>query len=321
MTTDTVIERVATPTTTRSNSLALPPDKTINHPPAPQKSAAKSSAAEFDSLRLYLNEIGRYPLLTAEEEVSCGRKVVQGDLLARQRMIESNLRLVVKISRRYINRGLALLDLIEEGNVGLIQAVGKYDPERGFRFSTYGTWWIRQAIERAIMNQARTIRLPIHMVKSLNVYLRAVRELTQKLNHDPTAEDVAKFMDVPVTEVMRMLKLNERVSSLDTPLAQESSMTMLDTVSAESKADPAQELLSDNLFGSLDKWLDTLNEKPREILCRRFGLRGYDAATLEAVGREVGLTRERVRQIQVSALRSLRQEIEKNGLTADLALT
>ncbi|MDX1467272.1 MAG: sigma-70 family RNA polymerase sigma factor, partial [Halomonas sp.] len=172
----------------------------------------------LDATQIYLNEIGFSPLLTPEEEVFFGRLARKGDPLGRSRMIESNLRLVVKIARRYLNRGLTLLDLIEEGNLGLIRAVEKFDPERGFRFSTYATWWIRQTIERALMNQTRTIRLPIHVVKELNIYLRAARELTQKLDHEATAEEVADYLDKPVETVKKMMGLNERVSSVDDPM-------------------------------------------------------------------------------------------------------
>ena len=177
-----------------------------------------ASNKSLDATQLYLGEIGFSPLLTAEEEVLYARRALRGDEAARKRMIESNLRLVVKISRRYSNRGLALLDLIEEGNLGLIRAVEKFDPERGFRFSTYATWWIRQTIERALMNQTRTIRLPIHVVKELNIYLRTARELSQKLDHEPTAEEIAAQLEIPVDDVSKMLRLNERISSVDTPI-------------------------------------------------------------------------------------------------------
>ncbi|MBT8429644.1 MAG: sigma-70 family RNA polymerase sigma factor, partial [Gammaproteobacteria bacterium] len=183
--------------------------------------------SQLDATRLYLNEIGFSKLLTAEEEVYYSRLAQKGDAAARRRMIECNLRLVVKIARRYMNRGLALLDLIEEGNLGLIRAVEKFDPERGFRFSTYATWWIRQTIERAIMNQTRTIRLPIHVVKEINVYLRAARQLTQKLDHEPTAEEIADLLDRPIDEVKRMLGLNERVTSVDTPYGKDADKPLL----------------------------------------------------------------------------------------------
>jgi RNA polymerase nonessential primary-like sigma factor len=271
----------------------------------------------LDATQLYLNEIGFSPLLSADEEVFFARKALRGDEAARKRMIESNLRLVVKISRRYVNRGLALLDLIEEGNLGLIRAVEKFDPERGFRFSTYATWWIRQTIERAIMNQTRTIRLPIHVVKELNVYLRAARELSQKLDHEPSPDEIAKLLEKPVEDVEKMLSLNERVTSMDTPVGPSSDKTLVDTVADQHVSDPVELLQDSDLSASLDSWLDELSEKQREVVARRFGLRGHESSTLEEVGREIGLTRERVRQIQVEALRRLRDILEKQGLNAE----
>tara|TARA_R110001592_G_scaffold87103_3_gene257171 strand:- start:839 stop:1804 length:966 start_codon:yes stop_codon:yes gene_type:complete len=284
---------------------------------APERFAADSSYKAMDATQLYLNEIGFSPLLSAEEEVHYARLARKGDEMGRRRMIESNLRLVVKISRRYINRGLALLDLIEEGNLGLIRAVEKFDPERGFRFSTYATWWIRQTIERAIMNQTRTIRLPIHVVKELNVYLRAARELTQKLDHEPSAEEIAELLEKPVADVKRMLKLNERVTSVDTPLGVSSDKSILDTIADERSADPGEELQNNDIQNNLEQWIDELPEKQREVLSRRFGLRGHETSTLEDVGREIGLTRERVRQIQVEALKRLREVMEGQGLNAE----
>ncbi len=271
----------------------------------------------LDATQLYLNEIGFSPLLTPEEEVYYARMAMRGEEAGRKRMIESNLRLVVKISRRYVNRGLSLLDLIEEGNLGLIRAVEKFDPERGFRFSTYATWWIRQTIERAIMNQTRTIRLPIHIVKELNVCLRAARELTQKLDHEPSTEEIAKLLDKPVTDVKRMLGLNERVASVDTPLGAESDKSLLDTIPDVHISDPAEMLQDDDMRASIGEWLEELSEKQREVVARRFGLRGYESSTLEEVGREIGLTRERVRQIQVEALKRLRDILEKQGLNGE----
>ena len=276
----------------------------------------EDSHRELDATQMYLNEIGFSPLLSADEEVYFARLALKGDEAARKRMIESNLRLVVKISRRYVNRGLALLDLIEEGNLGLIRAVEKFDPERGFRFSTYATWWIRQTIERAIMNQTRTIRLPIHVVKELNVYLRAARELSQKLDHEPTPEDIAKLLDKPLSDVEKMLALNERVTSMDVPIGPSSDRNVVDTVPDQYVSDPVSLLQDNDLHSSLDSWLDDLTEKQREVLSRRFGLRGHEISTLEEVGREIGLTRERVRQIQVEALRRLRDIMEKEGLDA-----
>jgi len=272
---------------------------------------------KLDATQMYLNEIGFRPLLTAEEEVFYARKALKGDQSARQRMIECNLRLVVKIARRYNNRGLALLDLIEEGNLGLIRAVEKFDPERGFRFSTYATWWIRQTIERAIMNQTRTIRLPIHVVKELNIYLRAARDLAQKLDHEPTAEDIANSLERPVEDVNKMLRLNERIASVDTPLAGDSEKGLLDIIADENSDGPEVILQDDDMRDRIMVWLDHLNEKQREVLARRFGLMGYEPSTLEDVGREIGLTRERVRQIQVEALRKLKDVLEKQGLSLE----
>lgn len=271
----------------------------------------------LDATQIYLNEIGFSPLLSAEEEVYFSRKSLKGCEASRKRMIESNLRLVVKISRRYVNRGLALLDLIEEGNLGLIRAVEKFDPERGFRFSTYATWWIRQTIERAIMNQTRTIRLPIHVVKELNVCLRAARQLSQKLDHEPTADDIATMLDKPVANVERMLGLNERVTSVDIPIGNSSDRTLVDTIADIHESNPAEIMQRDDINENLDHWIDDLSEKQREVLSRRFGLRGHEVSTLEEVGRAIGLTRERVRQIQVEALRRLRGILEKQGLTCE----
>ena len=271
----------------------------------------------LDATQIYLSEIGFSPLLTAEEEVFYARRALRGDIPSRQRMIESNLRLVVKISRRYNNRGLALLDLIEEGNLGLIRAVEKFDPEKGFRFSTYATWWIRQTIERAIMNQTRTIRLPIHIVKELNIYLRTARELAQKLDHEPSPEEIAQQLDKPVVDVSRMLRLNERITSVDTPVAGDSEKSLLEILSDENDSGPENTIQDNDLKDNIVKWLFELNPKQREVLARRFGLLGYEAETLEEVGREIGLTRERVRQIQVEGLRRLKDILHNEDLTLE----
>ncbi len=282
-----------------------------------QKKTENGELKIMDATQLYLGEIGFSPLLTAQEEVYYARRSLRGDEVARKRMIESNLRLVVKISRRYNNRGLSLLDLVEEGNLGLIRAVEKFDPEKGFRFSTYATWWIRQTIERAIMNQTRTIRLPIHIVKKLNVYLRTARELTHTLTHEPTAEDIAKELDVPAKEVAKILKLNERISSVDIPIGNNSDRELLDIIPDRQEATPENELQNDDMKLRIVDWLEDLNPKQREVLARRFGLLGYEAATLENVGKEIGLTRERVRQIQVEALKSLREVLSQQGLSIE----
>lgn len=270
-----------------------------------------------DATQIYLNEIGFTPLLTAEEEVYYARRAEKGDIPARQRMIESNLRLVVKIARRYLHRGMALLDLIEEGNLGLMRAVEKFDPERGFRFSTYATWWIRQTIERAIMNQTRTIRLPIHIVKELNVYLRAARQLTHSIDHEPTPEEIAEMVDKPIEDVKKMLGLNERVTSVDTPISYDENRTLIDTIADDNAPDPVEFLTNENMRFKIEGMMSKLSDIQCEVLSRRFGLRGYDRGTLEQVGKEIGLTRERVRQIQVEGLRMLRKMIEEEGITEE----
>jgi len=282
--------------------------------------AGEIPSRHLDATRLYLSEIGFSPLLTAEEEVYYARRAQRGDEAARQRMIESNLRLVVKIARRYLNRGLALLDLIEEGNLGLIRAVEKFDPERGFRFSTYATWWIRQTIERALMNQTRTVRLPIHVVKEINVYLRAARQLAQKLDHEPTAEEIAELLDKPIEDVKRMLGLNERIASVDSPIGRDSDRSLLDAIPDENNPDPSELLAESDVQENLDYWLSQLNDKQRDVVERRFGLRGRKVCTLEEVGNEIGVTRERVRQIQMDALKRLREILESEGFSQDALL-
>lgn len=278
------------------------------------------SDGQLDATRLYLNEIGFSPLLSAEEEVYYSRMAQRGEEAGRKRMIESNLRLVVKIARRYMNRGLALLDLIEEGNLGLIRAVEKFDPERGFRFSTYATWWIRQTIERAIMNQTRTIRLPIHVVKEINLYLRATRKLTQELEREPSTEEVAALLDKPIDEVKRMLGLNERITSVDSPIGDDEDRMLLDAIPDENNPDPSMALQDESVHQNLEIWLGRLNDKQREVVERRFGLHGYERSTLEEVGQEIGVTRERVRQIQMDALKRLREIMESEGFSEDILL-
>lgn len=277
-----------------------------------------SSTAEIDPTQIYLKEIGVSPLLSAEEEVYYSRLAQQGEIKARNHMIQCNLRLVVKIARRYLNRGLSLLDLIEEGNLGLIRAVEKFDPERGFRFSTYATWWIRQNIERALMNQTRTIRLPIHVIKELNCYLRKSREISQSLENEPSYDDIAKALNVSPNDVNKLLRLNEKTLSLDTPMGEDSEKPLLEALADNESEEPANELENNNLNMRLNACLQHLNEKQRSILAQRFGLYGHEEATLEEVGQKVGLTRERVRQIQVEALKQLRQILETQGVESDI---
>ncbi|MCH9756051.1 MAG: RNA polymerase sigma factor RpoS [Gammaproteobacteria bacterium] len=278
----------------------------------------KELSKVMDATQIYLSEIGFSPLLSAEEEVLYSTKALEGHEPSRKKMIESNLRLVVKISRRYLNRGLPLLDLIEEGNLGLMKSVEKFDPTRGFRFSTYATWWIRQTIERAIMNQTRTIRLPIHVVKELNVYLRAARQLTQKLDHEPSAEEIAEMLDKPLEDVQKLLRLNDKVTSIDTPFGYDESKSLLDTVADENSLNPAEWLTDENIRCHIEDLLGELTDNQQEVIARRFGLHGFEKATLEEVGREIELTRERVRQIQVEALHTLRTLlVDRLGLTQE----
>lgn len=273
-----------------------------------------------DATQMYLSEIGFSPLLTAEEEVYFARLVQKGDPKARKRMIESNLRLVVKIARRYYNRGLEFLDLIEEGNLGLLRAVEKFDPERGFRFSTYATWWIRQTIERAIMNQTRTIRLPIHVLRELNTYLATARELIKTQDREPTYHDIADALNKPVEDVKNMMELNEHMISLDTLISSDNNgagRPLMDAIADKHRNDPADILADEHLSKHLEECMKELNEKQREVLMRRFGLGGYERETLEEVGAAIGLTRERVRQIQMNALKALRGVMLRRGMLGE----
>lgn len=275
-----------------------------------------SVKSSLDATRLYLNEIGYSPLLSAEEEVYFSRLALKGDEAARKRMIESNLRLVVKIARYYMDRGLAFLDLIEEGNLGLIHAVEKFDPERGFRFSTYATWWIRQTIERAIMNQTRTIRLPVHVVKKINSLQKTARRLAQSLDHEPRPEDVAKNLDLPLKDVQNILGLSERLAIVDSGNFDKDKL-LQETVADEGQIDPSSALLVEEIQSSIELWLAQLNDKQRQVVEQRFGLNGDEVATLEQVGERIGVTRERVRQIQVEALKRLRRILDKEGVSCD----
>ncbi|MBS1214425.1 MAG: polymerase, sigma 70 subunit, RpoD subfamily [Proteobacteria bacterium] len=270
-----------------------------------------------DVTQHYLNEIGAKPLFSPQEEYSWACRARMGDFVARQKMIEHNLRLVVNIAKHYLNRGIPLLDLIEEGNLGLIHAIEKFDPERGFRFSTYATWWIRQSIERAIMNQSRTIRLPVHVVKEINLILRAFRHLETANGKETRLEQIAHLIDRSVEDVRRAITLNEHIASLDAPLEIDPDHTIADAIADDNAMDP-EDLLQSSEVGSLvGQWIEQLTDKQRRVLERRYGLGGAEISTLEEVAAELNLTRERVRQIQIEALDQLRRVIKRGGVTRE----
>jgi len=275
-----------------------------------------------DVTQLYLNDIGASPLLTAREEVTLARAIRLGDFASRQRMIEANLRLVVSIAKHYQHRGIPLDDLIEEGNLGLIHALEKYDPERGFRFSTYATWWVRQNIERAIMNQSRTIRLPVHVVKELNVVLRALRRLETEGDSDHHADvlAVARMIDRPINEVREILALNERTTSLDAPLDIDPDLSVADAIADDGENLPEHRLEILEVEQHVAEWVGCLSDKQRLVIERRYGLNGHEAATLDVLANELGITRERVRQIQLEALGQLRRQLARQGVDKDALL-
>lgn len=269
-----------------------------------------------DMTRLYLNDIGSAQLLSADEEIAYSRMARAGDTEGRRVMVISNLRLVVKIARRYVNRGLGFLDLVQEGNLGLLRAVEKYDPDLGFRFSTYATWWIRQTIERAIMNQARVIRLPIHVLKELNIYLKTLREFSRVHDHEPSVEQLSQLMRKPVEEVKRLLSYNERLVTSD-PQNPGKESGILELVPDCPDSTPMEMLHDDGVRERVGAWLNMLSAKHIDVIARRFGFLGFECRTLEEVGQEIGLTRERVRQIQLEALEKLREIAREQGFTKD----
>lgn len=266
-----------------------------------------------DVTQIYLNEIGLQTLLSAEEEKTLARKIKAGDLLARKKMIEANLRLVVKIAHHYRHRGIPLSDLIEEGNLGLIHAVKKFDPERGFRFSTYATWWIRQAIDRAVMNQARMVRLPVHILKDINSCFKVVKEFASEKNYFPSQEEIAKEMDRSAEDISDMFVLFEGHQSADSSKTADFEHSFIETLPDESAEDPVMKLEQEKLKDYVTFWLKQLPSKHKEVIVRRFGLLGHEPVTLEEVGFEIGITRERVRQIQTEALKRLKRLLQKDG--------
>lgn len=270
-----------------------------------------------DPITLYLNEIGSTALLSLEEEVQLARETSEGNLTSKNRMIEANLRLVVAIAKRYQGRGLGLLDLVEEGNLGLIRAVEKFDHALGFRFSTYATWWIKQAIDRALMNQADTIRTPIHVVKEIWQCQKQTAQLTAVLGREPTLEELAPHLGKSPRALRKLLNGRITVCSADHPLVDDADVALIDTFADGNASRPDAILEAHNMLLNMEQWLGRLSGKHRDVLQRRFGLNGHKGATLEDVGRQVGLTRERVRQLQIEALEKLRRMMEREGLTLE----
>ena len=259
-----------------------------------------------DPVRMYLKEIGKVPLLSADEEVELAKRMAEGDEDAKKRLAEANLRLVVSIAKRYVGRGMLFLDLIQEGNLGLIKAVEKFDYHKGFKFSTYATWWIRQAITRAIADQARTIRIPVHMVETINKLIRVSRQLLQELGREPTPEEIAAELDMPVERVREILKISQEPVSLETPIGEEEDSHLGDFIQDDNVPVPAEAAAQTLLKEQLDEVLDTLTEREQKVLRLRFGMDDGRARTLEEVGKEFDVTRERIRQIEAKALRKLR---------------
>lgn len=272
-----------------------------------RESAEEEEGHSADAIKLYLKEIQKSKLLTAAEERDLAKKIAKGDMAARDKMIESNLRLVVKISKRYMNRGLPFLDLIEEGNMGLIKAVERFKVSKGCRFSTYATWWVRQSIERALVNQSRTIRLPVHVADDINKLVKISRELLQRLKREPTVEEIAEAMGVEPAYVSRMSVLLKKTYSIEHPMGDNSDYSLIDTIEDKNITDPGTLIEDLDQYAHVSEWLDSLSENEREILVLRFGLDDREPQTLDTIGQKFGVTRERIRQIEAKSLAKLRR--------------
>ncbi|MDR0701198.1 MAG: RNA polymerase sigma factor RpoS [Azoarcus sp.] len=307
------------PEDAEDEELELPPEVEVFSDER-QREPVVDDEVVYDSTQRYLSEISANPLLSAQEEAALARKMRAGDFAARQTMIERNLRLVVNIAKHYLNRGIALLDLVEEGNLGLIHALEKFEPERGFRFSTYATWWIRQSIERAIMNQSRTVRLPVHISKELRQIMRAQRQVEARTQGSSTADEIASCLDKPVDDVRAILAFNERAVSLDAPLDVDPNLSIGEAL-ADDNAHPPELLIQNaEIEALLRNWIDALNDKQRIVIRHRYGIDDCPLLTLEELAAQLGITRERVRQVQLEALGQLRRMLKRRGIPKDALL-